>query len=172
MVNCRFRLMEGPCTVVIVVIVAINVLVTSNLQTFPIGGLALSLSQQQHPSRSPRPPKVRVVRRKETVSPPSTTSSIIPPFSQGRYEGNTTNRIKSQDSSFLSDVAFSDRRDDFHPLTLRALTEGMGLGNMTPVQTQTLGPALMGKSIMARARTGSGKTLVGTLTSYEIMFFC
>jgi hypothetical protein len=163
MVNCRSGI--GPCTVVIV---TINVIVANNLKTIGIDGLALS---QQRPQRHyPRPPKVRVHRRKETeATSESSSTSTTPSFPQWNDDGNSSNRIvstqsqhneESQDSTFLSDVSFLDRREDFHPLTLRALTEGMGLRTMTQIQTRTLGPALEGKSIIARSGTGSGKTLV------------
>ena len=63
-----------------------------------------------------------------------------------------------QDPSLLSSIRFDDRRD-MHPITRKALKEGFGLQTMTHVQAQTYAASLAGRSILARSRTGTGKTL-------------
>jgi len=63
-----------------------------------------------------------------------------------------------KDPTLLSTVKFSDRTD-LHPLTKRALTEIMGLQEMTEVQAKTFPVAVSGASLVGQARTGTGKTL-------------
>jgi ATP-dependent helicase YprA (DUF1998 family) len=52
---------------------------------------------------------------------------------------------------------------------LRSNIEGMGIATMTPVQAQTLGPLLAGKDVVARAQTGTGKTLAFLVPSLQTL---
>lgn len=59
--------------------------------------------------------------------------------------------------SHLSSQRFGDLQVSSQ--TKRALAEGFGYELMTRVQEATIGPMLSGKDVVARARTGTGKTL-------------
>jgi ATP-dependent RNA helicase MSS116 len=63
-----------------------------------------------------------------------------------------------QDPTLLTDLSFSECKE-LHPNSKRALVEDMGLLSMTEVQAKTFAAALAGKDVLARARTGTGKTL-------------
>ncbi|KAL3817032.1 hypothetical protein ACHAXA_002944 [Cyclostephanos tholiformis] len=63
-----------------------------------------------------------------------------------------------QDPTLLTDLSLSECKE-LHPNSKRALVEDMGLVTMTEVQAKTFSAALAGKDILARARTGTGKTL-------------
>jgi len=45
----------------------------------------------------------------------------------------------------------------------------MGITTMTPVQAETLGPLLAGKDVLARAQTGTGKTLAFLVPSLQTL---
>jgi ATP-dependent RNA helicase MSS116, mitochondrial len=53
------------------------------------------------------------------------------------------------------------------PATLRALKEKMGFTVMTPVQNETLPMMLRGNDVLARAKTGTGKTVAFMLPCVE-----
>ena len=63
-----------------------------------------------------------------------------------------------QDPTLLTNQSFSECKE-LHPSSKRALVEDMGLQSMTEVQAKTFNAALAGKDVLARARTGTGKTL-------------
>lgn len=63
-----------------------------------------------------------------------------------------------QDPTLLTNLSFSECKE-LHPSSKRALVEDMGLQTMTEVQAKTFSAALAGKDVLARARTGTGKTL-------------
>lgn len=63
-----------------------------------------------------------------------------------------------QDPSLLTNISFRECTQ-LHPNSKRAITEEMGHQTMTEVQAKTFGAALSGKDVLARARTGTGKTL-------------
>ncbi|KAK0715749.1 P-loop containing nucleoside triphosphate hydrolase protein [Lasiosphaeris hirsuta] len=46
-----------------------------------------------------------------------------------------------------------------HPKLVNSIVDGMGYENMTEVQSMTISPALVGKDLVAQAKTGTGKTL-------------
>jgi ATP-dependent RNA helicase MSS116 len=58
----------------------------------------------------------------------------------------------------LSDVKFADL-EGVHELTKRALSEVMGFECLTQVQAATLPLILKGRDVLAKARTGTGKTV-------------
>jgi ATP-dependent RNA helicase MSS116 len=71
-----------------------------------------------------------------------------------------------KDPTLLSDVRFSER-NDIHPATKRAIKEVLGHEQMTEIQAKTFAEALQGRSVLGRARTGTGKTLAFLLPVIE-----
>lgn len=69
------------------------------------------------------------------------------------------------DPSLLSNVQFKDV--DMHANTKKALAEVLKLQSMTEVQSKAFGPAMAGTDILARARTGTGKTLAFLIPALE-----
>ena len=63
-----------------------------------------------------------------------------------------------QDPTLLTNQSFAECKE-IHDRSKRALVEDMGLQTMTEVQAKTFNAALLGKDVLARARTGTGKTL-------------
>jgi hypothetical protein len=62
-----------------------------------------------------------------------------------------------KDPTLLTDTQFADVVPELAPTTVRALTEILGLQRMTEIQAKTYPAAVAGKSILGRARTGTGK---------------
>lgn len=71
-----------------------------------------------------------------------------------------------QDPTLLTNLSFSECKE-LHPSSKRALVEDMGLQTMTEVQAKTFAAALAGKDVLARARTGTGKTLAFLIPAAE-----
>ena len=71
-----------------------------------------------------------------------------------------------QDPTLLTDQSFSEC-DNLHISSKRALVEDMGLQKMTEVQAKTYNAAISGQDVLARARTGTGKTLAFLLPTVE-----
>mmetsp|Transcript_5640 Transcript_5640/g.14111 ORF Transcript_5640/g.14111 Transcript_5640/m.14111 type:complete len:596 (+) Transcript_5640:151-1938(+) len=71
-----------------------------------------------------------------------------------------------QDPTLLTNLSFSECKE-LHPSSKRALVEDMGLQTMTEVQAKTFSAALAGKDVLARARTGTGKTLAFLIPAVE-----
>ena len=71
------------------------------------------------------------------------------------------------DHTLLTNLSFSECKE-LHPSSKRALVEDMGLQTMTEVQAKTFAAALLGKDILARARTG---WVVKLLIKYYIFYF-
>mmetsp|Transcript_28692 Transcript_28692/g.60124 ORF Transcript_28692/g.60124 Transcript_28692/m.60124 type:complete len:708 (+) Transcript_28692:95-2218(+) len=141
-----------------------------------LGLLLLMVHVEGLSSSSPhrRPPRIRP--RRQSPTPSFDNDSII----ANRYDekNSNTNTINKeeirvrrheqalQDPSLLTTVRFSDR-SDIHRDTREALVEGFGLQAMTQVQAMTYEAALSGRSILARSRTGTGKTLAFLLPAIE-----
>ena len=91
---------------------------------------------------------------------PKSTARIV---EEARHQQETeARRLEAEkDPTLLSGESFGGK--DLHPSTKRALMETMGLREMTEVQARTFDHVVSGKSLVARARTGTGKTLA---------FFC
>ncbi|KAL7537707.1 hypothetical protein ACHAXR_008012 [Thalassiosira sp. AJA248-18] len=70
------------------------------------------------------------------------------------------------DPSLLTNLSFAECKE-LHPSSKRALVEDMGLQTMTEVQAETFAAALAGKDVLARARTGTGKTLAFLVPAVE-----
>jgi ATP-dependent RNA helicase MSS116 len=72
------------------------------------------------------------------------------------------------DPSLLSNVQFKDVA--IHANTKKALAQVLKLQSMTEVQSKAFGPAMAGTDILARARTGTGKTLAFLIPALERLF--
>ena len=121
-----------------------------------------------------RPPRIRPRRQSPTPSSDN-DFSIDNRYDENNINTNTNNkeeiRVRRheqalQDPSLLTTIRFSDR-SDMHRDTRQALVEGFGLQAMTQVQAMTYEAALSGRSILARSRTGTGKTLAFLLPTIE-----
>ncbi|CAI9101127.1 OLC1v1038385C1 [Oldenlandia corymbosa var. corymbosa] len=91
-------------------------------------------------------------------------------FSQARSEG-TTVRAPPSSSAEGSDSYLSESRFDqcpVSPLSLKALKD-VGYDKMTVVQEATLPVILKGKDVLAKAKTGTGKTVAFLLPSIEVV---
>lgn len=84
------------------------------------------------------------------VAAPEAEASGAPPAKKRRGTGAVS-------ASHLSSQRFSAL--DVTPATKRALAQGFGYELMTAVQAETVGPMLAGRDVVARAKTGTGKTL-------------
>jgi len=71
-----------------------------------------------------------------------------------------------QDPTLLTNLSFSECKE-LHPSSKRALVQDMGLQTMTEVQAKTFPAILAGKDVLARARTGTGKTLAFLVPAVE-----
>ena len=71
-----------------------------------------------------------------------------------------------QDPTLLTNQSFAEC-DNIHPSSKRALVEDMGLQRMTEVQAKTYNAAISGQDVLARARTGTGKTLSFLIPTVE-----
>ena len=65
----------------------------------------------------------------------------------------------------MTSAKFSDL--SINPLTKRALAEVLCYGTMTVVQQQSLPVALTGVDVLAKAKTGTGKTLSFLIPAIE-----
>ncbi|CAN1309259.1 DEAD-box ATP-dependent RNA helicase 31 [Linum perenne] len=74
----------------------------------------------------------------------------------------------STGSSTASSTASSFDQCSVSPLTLKAIKDA-GYENMTVVQAATLPVILKGKDVLAKARTGTGKTVAFLLPSIEVI---
>jgi ATP-dependent RNA helicase MSS116 len=83
-----------------------------------------------------------------------------------RKEAQARHEQALKDPTLLTNVRFQER-DDIHSASKRAITEIMGLQSMTEIQSKTYAEVLAGQSVLARARTGTGKTLAFLLPSLE-----
>jgi hypothetical protein len=71
---------------------------------------------------------------------------------------DTVRKISNKDAAdkqqtFETNVMFADC-SNLHPLSKRALIEGMGLTSMTEIQAKTFDAASTGQDVLGRARTG------------------
>lgn len=116
-----------------------------------------------------RPPRVRPQRIASANSPGIIKRTLADGTDEAESRLATQQRRREealQDPTLLTKISFSER-PDIHPSVKRALTEGMGLQAMTQVQAKTYGPAILGQSICASSRTGTGKTLAFLLPTIE-----
>ena len=97
-------------------------------------------------------------RDDENVSTPTAKRAEKMQQNGGKFESRTTDTTKA----FLTGAKFADLQ--ISKSAKRALAEVMQYTTMTKVQEATLAVALTGKDVLAKAKTGTGKTLA-TLTS-------
>ena len=107
-------------------------------------------------------------RRKNKVVRPARLSSRSNKSKEEiiKAQARIANSIK--DPSLLTNENFSERTD-MHPSSRRAVQEILGLTKMTEVQAKTFAAASSGKDVLARARTGTGKTLAFLLPAIEVI---
>ncbi|CAN1157187.1 DEAD-box ATP-dependent RNA helicase 31 [Linum perenne] len=80
--------------------------------------------------------------------------------------GSSTASSTASSASYLSETRFD--QCSVSPLTLKAIKDA-GYENMTVVQAATLPVILKGKDVLAKARTGTGKTVAFLLPSIEVI---
>lgn len=114
-----------------------------------VSSFSSSSSSCNHRVRTTR---LHVVRR--PIRPASTEKKIAERQAFIVSRQNDAQR----DPTLLTDLSFAECKE-LHPNSKRALVEDMGLRTMTEVQAKTFAAALVGRDILARARTGTGKTL-------------
>ena len=83
-----------------------------------------------------------------------------------KEEVQNRHRQALKDPTLLSNQKFNDRTD-ISPNIKRAITEVMGLSQMTEIQSQTYRAVISGDCVLGRARTGTGKTLAFLLPTIE-----
>lgn len=113
------------------------------------------------PTQKKKKKKAAVVRprRKSAI----TTTNVQEETSHCDQEENAESTVL--DPSLLSDAQFKDVA--IHANTKKALEKVLKLQSLTEVQSKSLGPAMAGTDILARARTGTGKTLAFLIPALE-----
>ena len=110
------------------------------------------------------PTQARKQQRVRPIKP--TRSSKEEPEIQPPQDLKIQNSNAIQDKSLLSHTSFA-QHESIHPLTRKALSQVLGLEYMTEIQSKTFTPALEGKDVLGRARTGTGKTVAFLLPALE-----
>ena len=118
--------------------------------------------QQQHLSTRQRFQLTRLHVIRRPLRPASTEKKRA----ERKYIIQTRQIEAMQDPTLLTKESFSEC-PQINPSSKRSLVEDMGLSSMTEVQAKTFAAALEGKDILARARTGTGKTLAFLIPSVE-----
>lgn len=103
---------------------------------------------------------LRAIRR--PIRPASTEKKIA----ERKALIKTRQNEALQDPALLTNQSFAEC-DNIHPSSKRALVEDMGLQKMTEVQAKTYNAAISGQDVLARARTGTGKTLSFLIPTVE-----
>ena len=80
-------------------------------------------------------------------------------------KANPLSRTSSTTRAHLTSAAFASLK--LSAATQRAIHEVLGYETMTAVQEQTLPVALAGKDVIAKAKTGTGKTIGFLLPTIE-----
>ncbi|KAM6600243.1 hypothetical protein CsatA_019852 [Cannabis sativa] len=81
-------------------------------------------------------------------------------------KGSAASSTVKSDSSYLSETSFD--KFPVSPLSLKAIKD-VGYEKMTVVQEATLPLILKGKDVLAKAKTGTGKTVAFLLPSIEVV---
>ncbi|XP_024535745.1 DEAD-box ATP-dependent RNA helicase 26 [Selaginella moellendorffii] len=111
----------------------------------------------------------RRLRRKKEVSvadalaPPST--SLAPPSPAPPLSSQESIPVDNGKNSHLSNSRFD--QFEVHALTLKAIKNVLGYEVMTMVQEATLPLILKGEDVLAKAKTGTGKTIAFLLPTIE-----
>eukprot|EP00568_Trieres_chinensis_P012978 CAMPEP_0183298272 /NCGR_PEP_ID=MMETSP0160_2-20130417/5342_1 /TAXON_ID=2839 ORGANISM="Odontella Sinensis, Strain Grunow 1884" /NCGR_SAMPLE_ID=MMETSP0160_2 /ASSEMBLY_ACC=CAM_ASM_000250 /LENGTH=737 /DNA_ID=CAMNT_0025460279 /DNA_START=1 /DNA_END=2214 /DNA_ORIENTATION=+ len=108
--------------------------------------------------------------RKVTKTRQNTSGGRQNKMAEGQIEtrrvATTERRDKALDEmNLLTDSHFAQRKD-LHPASKRAL-DRMGMERMTEIQAKTFAAAAIGRDVLGRARTGTGKTLAFLLPAIE-----
>eukprot|EP00557_Chaetoceros_sp_GSL56_P011415 CAMPEP_0176480306 /NCGR_PEP_ID=MMETSP0200_2-20121128/2206_1 /TAXON_ID=947934 /ORGANISM="Chaetoceros sp., Strain GSL56" /LENGTH=797 /DNA_ID=CAMNT_0017876415 /DNA_START=164 /DNA_END=2557 /DNA_ORIENTATION=+ len=110
--------------------------------------------------------KKTVVRPRKPVMTTTTTTTEVLEESGGQEDDPSMDASPVVfDSTLLSDLQFKDM--SIHSNTKKALAEVLKVQTMTEVQSKAFGPAIAGTDILARARTGTGKTLAFLIPALE-----
>ncbi len=105
-------------------------------------------------------------KRRPLRRPLSSSNSTQVNLQMRRQEAQKRHEDALKDPTLLTKISFGDR-NDISSSTKRAITEVLGLQRMTEIQAKTYAAALAGRSVLGRARTGTGKTLAFLLPSIE-----
>ena len=87
------------------------------------------------------------------------------PNLSGNGKANPTSRTSSTTRAHLTETTFASL--PISPLTKRAIAEVLCYETLTKVQAETLPLALQGLDLIAKARTGTGKTVAFLLPTIE-----
>lgn len=137
--------------------------------------LVVGFSIQHHPRQRIRPASSasddyeetsKYTKRRPRRIRPKRSAAATAQTEIRKAEAKQRHAQALQDPTLLSNVVFAER-DDLHPSTKRALTETMGLRQMTEIQLKTYAAAFTGKSVLGRSKTGTGKSLAFLLPSLE-----
>jgi hypothetical protein len=79
--------------------------------------------------------------------------------------------VKEGKLAFMTDEPFSSLKPSLSVSTLKALTDTLGYIYMTRVQAAAMPTIITGSDVLARARTGTGKTLGFLIPSVEVIIF-
>mmetsp|Transcript_1909 Transcript_1909/g.3441 ORF Transcript_1909/g.3441 Transcript_1909/m.3441 type:complete len:588 (+) Transcript_1909:110-1873(+) len=132
---------------------------------------AFQLHHHHHHSRHDHP-NIRCRPRHQTSTCLHVVRRPLRPASTEKKRAERKAIIQSRqnearlDPTLLTNQSFSEC-NELHPSSRRALVEDMGLQTMTEVQAKTFAAALDGKDVLARARTGTGKTLAFLVPTAE-----
>ena len=102
-----------------------------------------------------------------TVKPLTGTGKTVGagPNSSGNGKANPTSRTSSTTRAHLTETTFASL--PISALTKRAIAEVLCYQTLTKVQAETLPLALQGIDLIAKARTGTGKTVAFLLPTIE-----
>ncbi|KAL3815958.1 hypothetical protein ACHAXA_003579 [Cyclostephanos tholiformis] len=112
-------------------------------------------------SRSPR-------RRRAQHAAYSSYASALPvKYRDDDDVGRDDDDDNDDDDDVIDGMSRFDSLSGLHPSSLHAVSRKMGLIHMTEVQLKTFGACRSGRDVLARARTGTGKTLAFLLPAIE-----
>lgn len=80
--------------------------------------------------------------------------------------------VKESSDSATVNVSYDFTSLNLAPKTEKAITEVLNFQKMTEIQARTIPAALMGKNILAAAKTGAGKTLAFLIPAIEMLVKC
>lgn len=131
--------------------------------------MRLILAKEADPEDPPKAANNPSHRQRPIQRPIRRPSSVVAQGLQERAKKAQERHDEAlKDPTLLTNTQFVDVAD-LSPTVLRAVTEVLGLQSMTEIQAKTWPVAIAGKSILGRARTGTGK--VG-FTMHSISCMC
>lgn len=126
------------------------------------GKVKLSMKQKRmikEERRSEKKQAAKIEQRIEAKKAPMAASAPM------AVKANPLSRTSSTTRAHLTSAAFASLK--LSAATQRAIHEVLGYETMTAVQEQTLPVALAGKDVIAKAKTGTGKTIGFLLPTIE-----